>query len=77
MIHPDSELDEHSTVIELPFRYGEIVYHKLRTEKTPGMISGFQVRLGRTLAIVQWTDPFEEKYHDAYELQREHSPIVY
>lgn len=77
MIQPDTELDEHSTVIELPFRYGEVVYHKLRIEREPGMVSGFQLRHSRTLVIVQWADPFEEKYHDAWELQREHSPIVY
>jgi hypothetical protein len=65
------ETDRQSRTVRLPFAFGEIVYHRARTEKIPGMITGFQVRERGILNLVMWSDSLCEAGHSFFELTSE------
>lgn len=62
-------------IFELPFPFGSIVFHKLRSEKIPGMVTAFNFRRGRTTCGVTWGNDLCEMYHLPEELVTEYQPL--
>lgn len=68
--------DENSVVIETPFRFGQIVYHKVATEKVAGIVIGFVVVMGSPAkCLVKWGDDRGQDEHFAIELSAEYNPF--
>lgn len=60
--------------VRLPFDFGDVVYHRLKAEKIPGMVTGFSVRRDTVFVIVTWANDLDEQVHNLYELTQEFTP---
>ena len=61
--------------VRLPFDFGDIVYHKIKTERLPGMVTGFILRDNVTMILVTWSDNLcGESTHRLFELTTEFEP---
>jgi hypothetical protein len=58
--------------VRLPFDYGQIVYHRARVEKVPGMVTGFNFRASQMWVQVTWGDNLTVDTHCFYELTTEY-----
>jgi hypothetical protein len=65
--------DSPKKTVRLPFEFGERVYHRLRGEDVPGMVTGFHIRVNNILIAVTWPD-LQETSHYFYELTTEFQP---
>jgi hypothetical protein len=70
------DADRSGRTVRLPFAFGEIVYHRARTEKIPGMVTGFQIRERGTVNLVMWSDNLCEAAHSFFELTTEFEPDI-
>lgn len=59
--------------VDLPFRFGETVYHRCHHERRPGLVTGFILRPSGLLISVSWGDRSETDHFD-YELVSEYEP---
>lgn len=60
--------------IELPYDYGDVVYHKTKSERVKGMVVGYTLRPSNFMVIVIWEENLEEIAHYPVELTREFEP---
>jgi hypothetical protein len=68
--------DAHKTrrTVRLPFEFGERVYHRARTDKVPGIVTGYNVGPSEIAIRVTWGDDLREFQHYFFELTTEHEP---
>jgi hypothetical protein len=66
--------DRHPRTVKLPFAFGDIVYHKARSERVTGYVIGFIVIPGQTKIIVKWGDDLQQDEHFFGELTSEFTP---
>ena len=66
--------DSPEKTVRLPFAYGDRVFHRVRKECVPGMVTGFHVRPQAVLVAVTWSDTLQEFTHYFYELTTEFQP---
>lgn len=62
-------------LVRLPFAFGETVYHRIRTERIPGIVTGFHVRPNNVLIAITWGDSLVESSHYFHELSTEYEPV--
>ncbi len=67
--------DDDCRIIEIPFPFGTVVFHAIRTERIPGMVTAYNVRNDRLTIGVTWGDSISEAYHHPYELTTEYEPL--
>lgn len=75
MIESDDE-DAFPRIVELPFRFGDTVYLKVRTEKIPGSVCGFLIFPGGLTVKVTWGDDACDCFHYPFQLSTEYIPIA-
>jgi hypothetical protein len=63
--------DRNGRTVKLPFAFGDIVYHRSRADKVPGMVTGYTVRERGVLPLIMWSDNLCEGQHNFYELTTE------
>jgi hypothetical protein len=59
--------------LHLPYAFGQVVYHRMSGDKSPGMVTGFHVRATSVLVAVTWSDRQESSHYD-FELTTELNP---
>ena len=69
--------DEFPRIVELPFRFGEVVYLKLREQKVPGQVIGYCVNPGNLTVRVVWCDDGCEQCFYPWQLTRTYEPILF
>jgi hypothetical protein len=57
-----------------PFEFGEIVYHRARTEKIGGVVTGFIALKSMVKILVVWGDDLNQVEHQFFELTTEFTP---
>lgn len=67
-----SELSDY--LVRVPYKIGTTVYHKIRQEEVPGLVTGFLVRERALYVLVVWGDDLREGTHSAFELTTEYEP---
>jgi hypothetical protein len=65
--------ERHPRTIRLPFGFGDTVYHRVRREKVPGMVTAYIIEGGQTQIRVRW-DNMDETVHQFFELATEFTP---
>jgi hypothetical protein len=65
------ESTEPGRTVRLPYSFGDIVYHRVKTEKLAGMVTGFSVRERGLMVCVVWADGLNESFHHFFELTTE------
>ena len=60
--------------IRLPFEYGTRVWHRVRRENVPGIVTGYHLRQNYMLVSVTWADNLDESSFCPYELATEFTP---
>ena len=60
--------------VRLPFDFGAVVYHRARTEKVPGVVTGFNIGPAEVVIRVTWGDDLREFQHYFFELTTEYEP---
>jgi hypothetical protein len=63
-------------VVRLPYDFGDTVYHTVRKDKIPGLVTGFSCRPGATTINVTWGDGLREMSHFFFELTTEFEPTI-
>lgn len=61
-------------MVRLPFNYGELVYHRAKSERVAGMVTGFVVTENRVQVIVTWSDDLRGGTFEHFELTSEFEP---
>jgi hypothetical protein len=61
--------------VRVPFEFGERVYHRAKSEKAAGLVTGFQVRQAGLMILVTWGDDLREGIHYFYELSTDFEPF--
>jgi hypothetical protein len=64
------------TPLRLPFACGDVVYHRAKTDKVGGIVTGFVIRQDGVQILVTWGDDLREGSHAFYELTMEFSPFA-
>ena len=62
--------------IKLPFSFGTIVYLRTRTDKQPGMVTGYQISPGGQCVLITWSENGNEYRHYFCELTTEFTPYT-
>jgi hypothetical protein len=60
--------------VRLPYDFGDIVYHRTKKDKIPGMVIGFLIVPGVTKLLVRWGDDLCQVEHYFFEVSSEHEP---
>jgi hypothetical protein len=71
-----AETPKPARVVRLPFDFGETVYHRMRTDKVPGMVTGYNVGPVDVAVRVTWGDDLHEFQHYFFELTTEFEPDI-
>ena len=61
-------------IIPLAYDMGDIVYHRLSTERQRGMVTGISITANEARYWVTWPPEFVEKQHFEFELSSEFVP---
>jgi hypothetical protein len=61
--------------VRTPCETGQIVYHKARGEKIPGIVIGFVIIADLVKPLVRWSDSMEVVEHVVDELSAEYDPF--
>lgn len=67
--------DEVGRTIELPFRFGDVVYHRVRSERIAGIVVGFVVFATEVCVKIRWEDDLTVTDHPVWELSLTYEPI--
>ena len=60
--------------VKLPFDFGDIVYHRVRTERVPGIVVGFVVVPSTVKILVRWGSDCSQDEVNFFELTTEFTP---
>lgn len=63
-----------SDLVRIPFSYGDIVYHRAKSERIAGMVTGYSLFPGGMHVLVTWENDLTEKRHYLCELAAEFEP---
>lgn len=64
-------MNEERRVFELPFRFGQVVYHKTATQKIAGLVIGFVIHANEEFVQVRFGDTMGIGDYYVYELDTE------
>jgi len=65
-----------SRAVRLPYDFGDIVFHRAKPDRVPGMVVGFVVVPGATKILVKWSDDLGQGEHFFLELSTEFDPPI-
>jgi len=61
-------------IVRLPYNYGDILYHRARRERIPGMVVGFVVVPAIVKILVRWSNDMSQDEINQFELTEEFTP---
>lgn len=67
--------DSPRRTVHLPFDFGQVVYHRARSERVAGLVIGFVVVQNDLRILVRWGDDLCQVEHSFFELSTEYEPF--